>query len=127
MFLPVLTRVWGDESYLQAAISCGEVTWHKGLLRKGPGLCHGIAGNGYVFLLLYQLTGDKKHLHRAHEFANFAISEQFWASARRPDSPYSLFEGKSGLACFLADLLHPDMAHFPLFGVPAIDLLFVPP
>ena len=51
-------RYFGDEKYLQACLRCGELTWQKGLLLKGPGICHGIAGSGYVFLLLYRLTGD---------------------------------------------------------------------
>jgi len=33
-------------------------------LRKGYGLCHGTAGNGYVFLNLYRATNDLKWLHR---------------------------------------------------------------
>ena len=36
--------IWKEEKYLQAAVRCGEVVWKKGLLRKGPGICHGIAG-----------------------------------------------------------------------------------
>ena len=35
---------WKDEKYLQAAKKCAEITWQKGLLRKGPGICHGVAG-----------------------------------------------------------------------------------
>ena len=34
--------------YLAAAEKAGELTWKEGLLKKGNGLCHGIAGNGYV-------------------------------------------------------------------------------
>ena len=36
--------LWKDEKYIQAALRCGELVWKKGLLRKGPGICHGIAG-----------------------------------------------------------------------------------
>ena len=36
--------VWKDERYLAAALRCGELVWSRGLLKKGPGLCHGIAG-----------------------------------------------------------------------------------
>lgn len=39
-------KVWGDERYLQACIRCGEITWKRGLLTKGPGICHGVAGSG---------------------------------------------------------------------------------
>lgn len=35
---------WKDGKYLQAAKRCAELTWQKGLLRKGPGICHGVAG-----------------------------------------------------------------------------------
>ena len=54
-------KYFGDEKYLQACLRCGELTWQKGLLLKGPGICHGIAGSGYVFLLLYRLTGDNSN------------------------------------------------------------------
>ena len=50
-------KYFNDEKYLQACLRCGELTWQKGLLKKGPGICHGVAGSGYVFLLLYRLTG----------------------------------------------------------------------
>ena len=51
--------------YLNEAKKCGEVTWHRGLLKKGYGLCHGVSGNAYSFLDLYRATNDKKYLHRA--------------------------------------------------------------
>ena len=54
--------IWKDSKYLNAALQCGECVWEKGLLKKGPGICHGVAGNGYVFLLLYRMTNDKKHI-----------------------------------------------------------------
>ena len=38
--------------YLAAARRCADVVWHRGLLKKGDGLCHGIAGNAYSFLAL---------------------------------------------------------------------------
>ncbi len=50
--------------YLKAALDCGEVVWRRGLLRKGYGLCHGVAGNAYTFIQLFKVTGDKHHLER---------------------------------------------------------------
>jgi len=32
--------------------SLGAMTWQYGLLRKGPGLCHGVVGNGYALLAI---------------------------------------------------------------------------
>lgn len=65
-----LLQVTGDQSYLELAKSAGDVVWQRGLLRKGYGLCHGTAGNGYVFLDLYRATNDTKWLHRAMKVSN---------------------------------------------------------
>lgn len=46
--------VWRQDKYLSAALKCGDCVWSKGLLKKGPGICHGVAGSGYVFLLLFR-------------------------------------------------------------------------
>ena len=45
--------------------------WDRGLLKKGPGLCHGISGGAYAFLRLRKTTGRAMWLHRAWEFARF--------------------------------------------------------
>ncbi len=108
---------WNDEKYLQACLKCGELTWQKGLLKKGPGICHGVAGSGYVFLLLYRLTSNEKYLHRAVKFAEFLFCEEFQRGSRTPDTPFSLYEGLAGTACFLADLMQPQKAEFPMFDV----------
>jgi hypothetical protein len=84
---------------------------------SSPGICHGVTGSGYVFLLLYRLTGDQKYLHRAHAFADFIFSPEFSQGARTPDSPYSLYEGLAGSVCYLTDMLQPDQAAFPFFDV----------
>lgn len=87
-------------------MKCGEAAWERGLLKKGPGICHGVAGSAYVFLTLYRLTGyaDEKHLHRAMHFSEFMDSHEFKRGARTPDTPYSLFEGLAGTFCLYADL-----------------------
>lgn len=108
---------WRDDKYLQSCIKCGDIVWTKGLLKKGPGICHGVAGNAYVFLLLYRLTGDRKYLHRAETFARFIFTPEFEKGARTPDNPYSLYEGLAGTACFLADITRPDEAAFPFLDV----------
>lgn len=63
--LRVCSQVFKDEKYLKDAAECGEVIWQRGLLRKGYGICHGTAGNGYAFLSLYKLTQEQKYLYRA--------------------------------------------------------------
>jgi lantibiotic modifying enzyme len=108
---------WKEDKYLKSALKCGDLIWQKGLLRKGPGICHGIAGSGYAFLLLYRLTNDAKHYHRALKFSQFLNEETFKSGARTPDNPYSLYEGLAGTVCFLVDLLNPSQAEFPFFDV----------
>lgn len=108
---------WKEEKYLRSCLKCGDLVWTKGLLKKGSGTCHGVAGSGYVFLLLYRLTGDLKHLHRAHSFADFMFSPEFTQGARTPDSPYSLYEGLAGTVCYLVDIQTHDKAAFPFLDV----------
>lgn len=55
----------GDSTYLNLAISAGEIIWERGLLKKGFGLCHGSSGNAYTLLNLYRTTNDTKWFHRA--------------------------------------------------------------
>ena len=37
-----------------------------------------------------------------------------------PDRPMSMFEGLAGAICFWADLLSPELAHFPGFELPSL-------
>lgn len=95
--------IWNELKYLTSCETMTDIIWKKGLLKKGPGICHGVAGNGYSFLLMYRLTGQEKYLHRAQCFAEFMRNDVFKKNARTPDYPYSLYEGVAGTACFLTD------------------------
>ena len=67
-------KVFGKEKYLDAALKCGEVVWSHGLLKKGYGICHGVAGNAYTFLSLFKQTGDQKYLHQAIKVGSLDLS-----------------------------------------------------
>ena len=69
-----------------------ELTWRTGPLAKGPGLCHGTAGNGYALLKTYAVTGDDLWLERARSFAMAALDQL--------QQRYSLFTGDIGAALF---------------------------
>ncbi|BFF96349.1 lanC-like protein 3 homolog [Drosophila madeirensis] len=109
--------IFKEERYLLAMRRSADFVWRRGVLRKGPGLCHGVAGNGYVFLLLFRLTHEMMYLYRAHKFVELLSSEEFKQKARTPDRPHSLFEGVAGTVCYLVDLLQPEQAHFPFMDV----------
>jgi lantibiotic modifying enzyme len=110
-------KIFNEQKYLDSCIKCGEIVWQKGLLKKGPGLCHGIASSGYVFLILFRLTNEEKYFYRAFVFAKFLKDEKFVNEARIPDRPFSLYEGTAGTVCFLLDLLHHETAEFPFMNV----------
>ena len=108
----LFTRAWQvyrEDSYLEVAKRAADVTWERGLLRKGPGLCHGVSGSAYAQLALHRATGEARYLHRAVQMAMFMRGEVFREAARTPDRPFSLFEGEAGAACLFADLLQPQV------------------
>ena len=57
-----------------AAVKAGEVVWERGLLLKGLGLCHGIAGNAYAFLTLWRFTRKQLYLDRAKAFGQAMLN-----------------------------------------------------
>lgn len=85
-------KLYKQQDYLEAAEKCGQVIWQRGLLKKGYGLCHGISGNAYAFLALYEATQDGRYLNRAKHFCRF-LFDYGDHNCRLPDRPYSLFEG----------------------------------
>ena len=46
--------------FFQGMLRAAELIWSDGLLKKGPGLCHGVAGNAYAMLAVWRHTGDEK-------------------------------------------------------------------
>lgn len=98
--------LWSQPSHLSAARASAEVVWERGLLKKGLGLCHGIAGNAYVFLRLYDATGDRTQLDRAFAFLHFGLAGPHRRQlAEQPDVPDSLANGRAGCACAVADCM----------------------
>jgi hypothetical protein len=86
-------------------LAAGEMTWRAGPLGKGPGLCHGTAGNGYAFLKLFRRTGDAQWLDRARRFAMHAIEQQQADADAFGQNRYTLWTGDAGLAIYLQDCI----------------------
>lgn len=80
----------------------GNITWQRGLLCKGLGVCHGIGGNGMALLCAYNSSGNPRWLRRALLFALEGIIRHLQL-LHLPDRPWSLFEGASGFSVFLRD------------------------
>ena len=113
-------QVFGDREFLQAAADAAEVVWNRGLLKR-VGICHGISGNTYVFLSLYQMTGNIQYLYRAKAFASFLLDRAHKlisaGEMHGGDSPYSLFEGIGGMAYLFLDMIDPSKARFPAYDL----------
>jgi hypothetical protein len=101
-------------------IAAGEAVWAAGPVAKGASLCHGTAGNGYTFLVLYHRTKDAIWLDRARAFAMHSIYQSEADAARYGRLRYSLWTGDLGVAVYLLDCLR---------GIPAFPTLdvFYPP
>jgi len=92
-----------------------ELTWEAGPLRKGAGLCHGTAGNGFAFLALLERTGNEVWLERAKAFAVHALDQVDAERTRHGRGRYSLWTGDVGAALFAWQCLRAD-AGFPTIG-----------
>jgi hypothetical protein len=103
-----------DEELLLAG---AELVWKAGpqSMEKGPGICHGTAGNGYALLKTFGRTADEKWLERARRFAVHALDQVERWRAERGRGRYSLWAGDVGAALFAADCLEARTA------VPIVD------
>jgi hypothetical protein len=102
-----------DEELLLAG---AELPWRTGPsnLDKGPGICHGTAGNGYAFLKAFARTGDGRWLERARRFAVHALEQVERLRTQRGAGRYSLWTGDIGVALYAADCLD-GRASYPFF------------
>ncbi len=98
---PGMIATLGDLMPRELALGGGELTWRAGPLRKGPGLCHGTAGNGFALLRLHELTGEAIWLERARRFAMHAIEQVRRDRARVGHGRYTLWTGDAGVALYL--------------------------
>ena len=88
----------------------GELTWGAGPLPKGPGLCHGTAGNGLAFLALFGRTGDEVWLERARAFAMHALDQVDRQRERYGVGRYGLWTGDIGTALYAWQCVAGDPA-----------------
>ncbi len=97
-------------------LEAGNTVWNAGPLTKGPGLCHGTAGNGYAFLKLHRRTGDERWLDRARAFAMHAIEQCVRMREEHGRGRYALWTGDAGVAVYLWHCLNGTD------GMPGLDV-----
>jgi hypothetical protein len=97
-------------------VAGGELTWEAGPPAKGPGLCHGTAGNGFAFLKLYSRTRDERWLARARRFAMHAATQVDALRDEHGMGRYSLWTGDLGVGLYLRACIEAD-DRWPLLDV----------
>jgi hypothetical protein len=102
-----------DEELLLAG---AELPWRTGPpnLEKGPGICHGTAGNGYAFLKLFGRLQNELWLERARRFAMHALDQVERLRRERGRGRYSLWTGDVGVALYAAACID-GTASYPIF------------
>ncbi|KAG8799113.1 hypothetical protein FRC17_007223 [Serendipita sp. 399] len=114
--------------------AANDVVWKQGLLYKGLGICHGVTGNAWPWLLMASLPGNdnEDYLAKALAFVQHATElppmpapGDMDSPYRTPDRPYSLFEGLAGAVCCWAEacaMITSKLgdATSPMLGMPGI-------
>lgn len=113
---PGLVATLGDLMPHDLMFAGAELTWRAGPLTKGPGLCHGTAGNGYALLRAHAVTGDEVWLGRARRFAVHALEQVEGERARVGRGRYTLFTGDVGAALYARSCISAD-PRFPTMDV----------
>ncbi len=109
---------------LRAALNKGaDIVYIKGLLRKGVGLCHGVAGSVYALLATSDALnhGDEQYLltvgddvkmntwlFRAIHLAQLATAYEDLTrrgEMTTPDYPFTLYGGVAGMCCAWAEVV----------------------
>ena len=108
----------GRDPQLDAMLlATGEAVWAAGPLAKGPGLCHGTAGNGQAFLVLHQRSGDARWLERARRFAMHALAQCEQQRQAHGVGRFNLWTGDAGVAIYLWQCLQARA------GMPTLDFI----
>jgi hypothetical protein len=113
---PGIAVAAGDYLDEELLLMGAELPWRTGPpgLEKGPGICHGTAGNGYAFLKVFARTRDERWLERARQFAVHALAQVERLRKQRGRGRYSLWTGDLGVALYAADCLDARGA-YPFF------------
>ena len=113
---PGIVATLGDLLPADLLLGGAELTWQAGPLVKGPGLCHGTAGNGYALLRAHAVTGDERWLERARRFAMHALEQVEQMRARYGRGRFSFHTGDVGAALYARSCLDAD-PRFPTMDV----------
>jgi hypothetical protein len=102
--------------FKETALSCNKCLWERGLLYKGNGVCHGMAGITFGLIKLYKYSKNDLYLKEAIGICTGTFDPKIqslvkgYSDPQRkkrgiPDTPYSLMEGEGGCLVMYYDLI----------------------
>jgi len=103
-------RLSGSETHLRQAERAAARTWND--VARDSSLCCGLAGRGFALLRFYRHTGAAIWLDRARRLADLALRHADPHKRR----PWSLFQGRIGVALLKSELDAPELGALPLLG-----------
>ena len=126
LFFSRAYEITNNTPLLDWAIRCGHSTYAAGDARQNASQCHGLCGNGELFIELARITKDESWTQRAREFGHLAAnySEGETPNRRwRSDEPgaYSpdFMMGASGVGHYFLRLARPRQIQMPLMVKPS--------
>jgi eukaryotic-like serine/threonine-protein kinase len=99
-------QVFHDGEFMTLALKSAEHAWRFPERAIGQ-LCCGLVGQAESLLLAYRLTGDRRWIDRAQQFAA--------SIDRTAQTPHSLMKGTIGASLLALDLAAPESSGIPLF------------
>ena len=100
---------------MRSAIAlASDLIYREGFLRKGVGLCHGVSGCAFALLAASDVLDNQEEdllPERFYQAVHLVVLGSHWhgmtrgGELRRPDAPYSLYEGLSGLCSVYVAIL----------------------
>jgi hypothetical protein len=95
---------------ITAALESGAtLIYTRGFLRKGVGLCHGVAGSVFALLAAFDaLPSNSLYLQQAIHLAHLStdyLTMTERGEMRKPDRRWSLYEGTAGMCCAWGEIL----------------------
>ena len=125
LFFSRTHEITEDGSCREWALRCGESTYSAGDIRRNPSQCHGLAGNGELFIELARITGDGQWTAKAQQFGVLAAEygegdppNRRWRSDEPGQFSPDFMLGASGLGHFFLRLARPDDVQMPLMVKP---------
>ena len=105
-----------NNGFKETALLSNNCLWERGILYKGNGVCHGMAGVIYALIKLYKYTKNDLYLKEAVGISYGTFDPEIqklvgeYVDPQRkckgiPDTPYSLMEGEGGRLVMYYDLM----------------------